>query len=138
MTVSAFRPKRDDHLRPVASKLADDVAQEPPANSLDFFDSFERTIRVIEDLQEADPELGSGVAKLKSPNVGQRAEIAGGSTIPEPGTATRHGDQADGRALGTVARDRRRAAEALVVGMRHHHQQPLAVTLHAPTIMNVS
>ena len=138
MPVGAFRPEGDHHLRPLAAQHAHDVAQEALANRLDFFDSLERAIRVIKDFKKVNAELGGGVAEFERANVGQRAKIAGRPTIPEPGATSRHGDQADGRPLGAVARDGGGASETLVVRVRHHHHQALAVTLHAPTIMNVS
>ena len=49
MTVGALRPKRNDHLRPVAAKHADDVAQEPRPDCLDFLDFLECAIRVVKD-----------------------------------------------------------------------------------------
>src|SRR6267143_78432 len=138
MTVGAFRPKRHNDLGAVAAKHADDVAEESRANRFDFFDSFERAIGVVENFEKAHPELKGGLAELETANITQLAKIAGHPAVPEPGAASGHRDQADRRALGAVAGDGRGAPEALVVRVRHHHHQPLAVTFHPPTIMNVS
>src|ERR1700693_2594106 len=136
MPVGALGAKRDDHLRPVAAKHAHDVAQKTCPSRIDFLYFLEGAIRIVKDFKKTNPKFSCGVAKLESANVRELAKIAGGPTIPEAGAAAGHGDQADRRALGTVARDRRRAAETLVVRMRHHHHQALAVTLHVRTIMN--
>src|SRR5437879_656983 len=137
MTIGAFRPKRNNHLGAVAAKHADDVAQESRANRVDFFDSFERAIRVVENFEKAHPELRGGLAELETANLGELAKLAGHPAVPEPGATPGHGDQADSCALRAIAGDGRGAPEALVVGVRHHHHQALAVTFHAPTIMNV-
>src|SRR5437879_6533271 len=136
MTIGAFRPKRHNDLGAVAAKHADDVAEESRANRVDFFDSFERSIGVVENFEKAHPELRGGLAELETANISQLAEIAGHPAVPEPGAAPGHGDQADGCALGAIAGDGRGTPEALVVGVRHHHHQALAVAGHVRTIMN--
>jgi hypothetical protein len=73
MTVGAFRSKGDDYLRPVATKDADDVAQEPLPDRLDFLHSLERAIRIVKNFKKIHPEFGGGVAKLKRRYVGQGA-----------------------------------------------------------------
>src|SRR3977135_2290083 len=103
MTVGAFRPKCNNDLGAVAAKHADDVAEESRANRVDFFDSFERAIRIVENLEKVHPELGGGLAELETANISQLAKIAGHPAVPEPGSATGHGDQADRRALGAIA-----------------------------------
>src|SRR6267143_2867652 len=136
MTVGAFRPKRHNDLGAVAAKHADDVAEESRANRFDFFDSFERAIGVVENLETADPELGGGAAELETANIGQLAKIAGHPAVPEPGAAPGHCDQADRRALGAIAGDGRGAPEALIVGMRHHHHQALRSEEHTSELQS--
>ena len=134
MTVGALRPKGDDDLRPVAAETAHDVAQEALPDSLDFLDFFQRPVRVVEGFQERDAQFARSVAELKLPDVRQGAEVARRPAIPEPGAAARHGDQADGRPLGAIARDRRGAPETLVVRVRHHDHQALAVAAHSEPV----
>ena len=61
MTVGALRSEGHDHLRPVAAKAAHDVAQEALPHRLDFLDAFERPVRVVEDFEEVDAQLGGGI-----------------------------------------------------------------------------
>ena len=130
MTVGALRPKGDDHLRPVAPEAPHDVAQESVANRLDLLDFLQGAVRVVEGFQERDAQLRSRVAKLEFAHVGQLAEVAGRSAVPESGAAARHRDQADHRPFGAVARDRRGAPEAFVIGVGHHDHQTLPLTSH--------
>src|SRR5207245_1584044 len=83
MTVGAFGPKGHDHLRPMAAKAAHQVAQEPFLDPLDLFDFLQRAIRVVEYFQEGDAQLTGSVAKLELAHIGQLAEVAGRSPVPE-------------------------------------------------------
>src|SRR5207253_8802782 len=112
MTVGAFGPKGHDHLRPMAAKAAHQVAQEPFLDPLDLFDFLQRAIRVVEYFQEGDAQLTGSVAKLELAHIGQLAEVAGRSPVPEPGAAARHGDRADPCPRRAVASERRGAANA--------------------------
>src|SRR5437762_2395731 len=134
MTVGAFGPKGNDHLGPVATKTAHEFAQEPFLDRLDLFDFLQRAIRVVEYFQVRDAQLTGSVAKLELAHVGQLAEVAGRSPVPEPGAAAGHGNQAYGRPLGAVTCDRRGAAKALVVGVWHHDHQTLPFTSHSEQV----
>ena len=87
-------------------------------------------MRIVEDLQGANAELGGGVAQLELPNVTQSTEITGRAPVPEPSAAAGHREERDVRTFGSVTGDRGGATETLVVGMWHHYHQSLAVTRH--------
>src|ERR1700726_2839697 len=131
MTVRALWSEGHHHLRTVAAQTAHDVALEAVLDRLDFLNAFQRSIRIVEDFQEGDPQLGGGVAKFDLPNVRQAAKVTGLPSVPEPGGAARHRHQADRRTLRAVARDGRGAPEAFVVRVRYHDHQALAVTTHS-------
>jgi hypothetical protein len=118
----------------MAAQAAHDVPKESVPYRLNLLDLLQRPVRVVERLQELDAQLSGGVAKLDLADVGQLAEVAGRATIPESGAAARHRDQADGRPLGTVSRDRRGAPKTLVVGVWHDDHQALAVTRHSEQV----
>jgi len=130
MSVGSFRPKAHDHLRTMKAKAAHDVTNATLSNRVDLLDLLQPAVRVIEHFQEADAEVGGGVAKLQLPNITQPAKVAGAAPIPQPGAASGHGDQRDTGAFGGIPGDSGGAAEAFVVGMRHHHHQALAVARH--------
>ena len=53
------------------AEAAHDVAEEALSNCIDLLDLLQRAVRVVEHLQEANAEVGGGVAQLELPNITQ-------------------------------------------------------------------